>query len=230
MAVHQQRRLLQVQVLRMLIVLVMVVVQMLVRLVRLVRQLVRQLVLRRRRVVVRMVRMVQIVRTLQHTLLGLLDDVHRLLDFALGGLVALRLRLDDRHRRVEDVYRAAIVLGALQLQCGGDALLLVELHQHAARRRRFGQTGVLHLAAAPREMVHHVVQLPVRQHVQHDNGATDLLDFARIIVGRQLRIRRQIVGGQLRIAGRHVLFILCVEFIYRLVDCIQTRPMIYILH
>lgn len=142
---------------------------------------------------------------LQHRLLRLFDDVHRLFDFALSRLVALRLRLDNGHRRMEAIDAAAIVFGALQTQRCRNALLLVELHQHTAGGGRFGESRVFHLAAEAREVVHHVVELPVRQDVQHDDGATDLFDFARIVVGRQLRIGRQMLGLQFRIAGGDVL-------------------------
>lgn len=123
---------------------------------------------------------------------------------------------------MKDIDAAVIVLGALEFQSRRNALLLVEFHQNTASGRRFGKSGVLHFAALSREMVHHVVQLPMGQNVQHDNGASNLFDFARIIVGWQLWIGRQIVVGQLRIAGRNVLLLLLLlEFIdwYQILSC-----------
>lgn len=134
------------------------------------------------------------------------DNVHCFFDFTLRCFVALCLWFNDRHCRMVDIQNAMIVFGALKAKCSGNALLFAELEQEASARGGLCKSGIFDLTTESGKMFHNVVHFPLRQYVEHNKRAPDLLDFTRIIVGWQLRIGRQIVGLQFRITGSNILY------------------------
>jgi hypothetical protein len=131
----------------------------------------------------------------------LLDDGHRLFDFLLRCLVALRFGLGDGLSRVVEVKRGTIEVGSLHLQRVDHALLLTELdHCETLAIVGFGEPRVLDLASAL-EVIHEFVHAPIRLHVDHEDCPTSLFDLSVIEVDGKRRVLGKSVVLELGIVG-----------------------------